>query len=100
MRKLILIFLGFYFLILIQTSFLVHFNFGWRLGFLPILIIITLINFFEPTTKKSVGGYSAFFGGLFLDIFSENFFGFWIFISLVLSFFIKFIFKKHVRLPI
>jgi len=101
MKKLILIFLGFYLLTLIQISFLIHFNFGWQLGSLPILIFVAFINFFESPSKKT-GIYSALFAGFFLDIFSTtplNFFGFWILISIAIASFIKFIFKKHVQVP-
>lgn len=98
MKKIVLIFLGFYLLTLFQISFLIHFNFGWQLGFLPILILVALINFFESHSKKT-GIYSAFFAGFFLDIFSENFFGFWILILLAISIFIKFIFKKYFQIP-
>jgi len=102
MKKLILIFLGFYLLTLIQTSFLIHFNFGWQLGVFLILIFVAFINFFESPSKKT-GIYSALFAGFFLDIFSTtplNFFGFWILIFLGVSLFIKFILRKYVRVPI
>ena len=101
MKRLILIFFGFYFLTLIQTSFLIHFKalFGWQAGFGLILIAVILINLFESPSKNG-GIFSALFGGFFLDIFSENFIGFWILISIAIALFIKFIFKKYVRIPI
>ena len=113
MKKLIILILGFYFLILFQSSFLIHFNIflGW-LGESLILILVILINILAPHHflgkkvqtnewyEKWWGVNAAFFAGFFLDIFSENFFGFWILILLVLSCFIKFVLKKHVQFPI
>jgi len=86
-----------YILVLLRTSFLVHFNIK---GFVFNLILITIIfiNFFEERNKLS-GIYLAFLGGFFLDIFSEKFFGFYILISIAISIFIKLILKKYVRIP-
>jgi rod shape-determining protein MreD len=90
-RKIFFLILFFYLLTLFQTSFFPHF---W-----PVLIIVVLINLFEPQ-KEKLGLFSAFFGGFFLDIFSENFIGFWILILLTLAFFIKLVLRKHVQFPI
>jgi len=100
-KKIIFLVLLFYFLVLIQTSFLVHLN--WQ-GIVPNLVLIALIfiNLFERPEKK-IGIISGFFGGFYLDIFSISsygFFGFYTLISLSLSLFIKFILRKHVRFPI
>ena len=88
-KKITIFILFFYLLVLLQTSFFPH--------FLPnlVLIAIILINFFEEP-KTLLGVFLAFFGGFFLDIFSENFFGFWTLISITISIFIKFVFKKYV----
>jgi len=87
-----------YILVLFQTSFLVYFDVsGYVLNF--ILIVVIFINLFESSQEK-LGISSAFIGGFFLDIFSENFLGFWILILLATAIFIKFIFKKYVRIPI
>jgi len=93
---LLIIFL--YILSLFQTSFLVYFGIsGYVLNF--ILIAVVFINLFE-NTQKNLGILSAFIGGFFLDIFSENFLGFWILVLLAIAIFIKFILKKYVRIPI
>jgi len=99
-KRLLFLFFCFYFLILIQTGFLIHFNIGgWWAGYGPILIAIIFINLFTP--HYSWWGVSAsFFGGFFLDIFSENFIGFHILILLLVSLFIKFILKKYMRIPV
>lgn len=97
-KKIFFLLIGFYILALLESSFFVHFQiFGITMSFIPILVI--LINLFEKT-KNYLGLGSALVGGFFLDIFSENFFGFWILILLVFSVFIKFVLKKHVHLPI
>jgi len=97
MKKIIILFFCFYFFALLQASFFPHFPFGHLLNL--VLIVVVLINLFEARKEKS-GFFSAFFGGFFLDIFSENFIGFWILILLAISIFIKFVLRKHVRLPI
>ena len=97
MKKIFLLILFFYLTVLFQTSFFPHFSFGY---FLNLILVFTIfINFFELKEEKT-GLFSAFFGGLFLDIFSENFIGFWVLILMAISIFIKFIFKKHVQFPI
>ena len=97
MKKIIILFFCFYFFALLQASFFPHFSLGHLLNL--VLIVVVLINLFEARKEKS-GLFSAFFGGFFLDIFSENFIGFWILILLAISIFIEFVLRKHVRLPI
>lgn len=60
----------FYFLILLQNSFLSHFTIK---GVYPnlILIAVLLLNLFEKSEKKYFGQASGFIGGFFLDIFSS-----------------------------
>lgn len=96
MKNILLIILLFGVLILLQTSFLVHFAIR---GVVPnfILAAIILINFFEDPGKK-LGILAAFLGGLFLDAFSQNFFGFYFLISMASSLFLKYLFRKHIRL--
>jgi len=97
MVKIFSLVLFFYLLTLFQTSFFPHFPLGHFLNF--VLIIVVLINLFEAP-KGKLGLFGAFFGGFFLDVFSENFIGFWILILLALAVFIKFILRKHVQIPI
>jgi len=82
----------FYFLVLAQISFFPH-----LFSFNLILLLVILINIFE-SEKRKTGLVSAFFGGFFLDIFSENFIGFWILILMTLSCLIKFGLKKYVQI--
>ena len=95
-KKISILIAIFYLLTLLQTSFLVHFNIK---GIIPnlVLIAIILLNLFEQH-KSYTGLISAFFGGFFLDIFSENFIGFYVLILVGLAISIKFIFKKYVKL--
>lgn len=104
MVKTFSIILFLYLLTLFQTSFFPHFqqflpapHFGG--GVILVIITVILINLFQ-NQKENLGFFSAFFGGFFLDIFSENFIGFWVLILLGTAFFIKYIFKKYVRFPI
>lgn len=96
-KNVLVLILFFYILVILQASFLVHFSL-W--GWVPNLILISviLLNIFNSDVKLGVG--AAVVGGFFLDIFSSNFIGFWILISLATALFIEFILKKHVRIPL
>lgn len=96
-RKIFFLILLLYFLALFQTSFFLHFPLGSFFNF--ILVVVVLINFFEAQ-KENLGLFSAFIGGFFLDIFSENFFGFWTLILIIITLFIKFVLKRYVRIPL
>jgi len=98
-KKFLLLILSLYILALVQTSFLVHFTIeGLVLNL--ILIAVIIINFFKsPNFYTKIGMGAAFFGGFFLDIFSESFIGFHILILLGLVIFIKFILRRYVRIP-
>jgi hypothetical protein len=109
MKKVLVIAILFYFLVLFQTSFLVHFDInGYILNLVLILVVILSILkppiFFKKMGAKRIpenfGIWGAFFGGFFLDIFSSRPIGFQILILLGLSFFIKLILNKYVRTPI
>lgn len=97
LKKLLISIIILYFLTLVQTSFLVHFII-W--GMVPNLILLLVIvwNIFEKTENK-IGLYNGIIGGFFLDIFSNCFIGFNILILLVIVLFIKFIFRRYVRIP-
>ena len=99
-KKISAIVIFFYILVLLQTSFLVHFNIflGQFLGYGLILISVILLSFFVPDGSW-LGIGAAFIAGFFLDIFSENFIGFHILILLGLAIFIKFILKRYVQIP-
>lgn len=91
----------FYLLTLLQISFFPHFDIkGLALNF-P-LIFLAILLFLQSPSKKS-GWIVSFFCGFLLDIYSfrpQPFFGFYILISLVLCFLIKYILQKYVRFPI
>jgi rod shape-determining protein MreD len=80
-------------LILLQTSFFVHF-----LPFNLMILLIILINLFEKQ-EKIIGWAVAFLGGFLLDIFSNNFVGFYVLIFLVAAFFLKLILPNYIRIP-
>ena len=94
MKKFIFFMFLFYSLILLQESFFVHF-----FNYLPNIVLITIffINFFEDK-EEDFGIFISLVGGLFLDLSSESFFGFYILTSLLMAFFIKIVLKKYVQL--
>lgn len=98
MGKYLILILLLYSLTLFQTSFLIHFDIrGYVFNF--VFLSVLLISFLEGQ-KENFGLFSAFFGGFFLDIFSGNFIGYWILVLLGTSLFVRYIFKRYVRLPL
>ncbi len=98
MLKILAIIVFFYILILLQTSFLIHFNIiGGLVNYSLILIPLLAISFLTPR-QQWVDVAGAFSAGFFLDIFSGSFIGLHILILVSLVFFIKFILKKHINL--
>lgn len=96
MKNALLLISAFYVLVLLQTSFLVPLNvFGVVPNFM--IIAVVLINFFEKPEKK-LGIIAGFFGGIFLDIFSGNFLGFYTLTLLAVSFFLKYILRSRIRI--
>ena len=87
-------------LAVIQTSFAPHLALPWEwLSWLNIInLAVVIIALFEKR-RNQVGWIAAFWGGIFLDIYSTRFFGFWILILIVAVAFIKFILKKYVQIP-
>ena len=72
--KLLFIIILFYFLVLLQATFLVHFNiFG--ITFNLVLVLTIIWNIFEES-KNPFGVFLAGINGLFLDIFSSGLIGF------------------------
>jgi len=92
MRKIILIFLLFYLLVLIESSFLGSIGLNLYL----IFIAVFLMNVLEHP-QDSYGVFGAFAGGFFLDVFSKKFIGFYTLILLFLSILLKFFLRKYVR---
>lgn len=88
-KRILLLILLFYVLVLLQTAVL--FNF-------PLVIIaVVLINVFYNKESFSAGIASAFIGGFFLDIFSSGTLGIWTLILVASSCCFQLIFKKYVR---
>jgi len=92
MKKFFLIFLFFYLLALIESSFLGSMG----LNFYLIFITVFLINVLEYP-QDSYGIFGAFSGGFFLDVFSRKFIGFYTLILLFLSILLKFLLRRYVR---
>jgi len=76
MKKIIALIIGFYFLAITQTSFLVHYEFRGAVLNL-VLISIILVSFFESKEKR-YGLIAGLVGGFYLDIFSSFLFGIFI----------------------
>lgn len=86
--RLLIIFLLFGFLGILQTSFLVHFNI---MGATPniVFILFFLVVFFEESQKYIQGIFSAITAGFFLDILSSSYFGGAIVSLLIIAFILK-----------
>ena len=97
-KKIFIFTLLFYFLVLLQTSFLVHFRFFGGIVNL-IFIAVILINIMQKPRDWS-GLLAALSGGLFLDIFSAGFIGFYALILLASAIFVELVFKKYVSASI
>ncbi len=101
LKKIIILILGFYFLTLFQSSFLVHFSIR---GMVPnlVLIAVIIINLFTFKDFWFIFG-STVIGGFYLDVFSLNhfgFFGFYTLILIIISLFINFVLRRYVSFPI
>ncbi len=91
MKKILISVLFFFFLALIQTSFLIHLDIsGVSLNL--ILISVILVNFFEKPRQKT-GLVVAAIGGLYLDLFSNFQIGISLFTLIILALLIKRILK-------
>lgn len=102
--RLLIIFLLFGLLGILQTSFLVHFNIIMRITLNLIFILFFLISFFEESQKYIQGIFSAITAGFFLDTFSLFYFGVSFAPLLVIVFLLKYILylleKKRDKYPI
>lgn len=88
-----------YFLILLQNSFFIHFGL-MRWVSLPVIFIVLLVIFEKNKSFFSFGFFASVFTGFLLDIYSDNFFGFYIIISILFFIFLKIFVKNYVRIPI
>lgn len=98
MKKIIVFSLIIYFLILFQTSFLVHFVFLRYLPNLAVIFVLFLSIREKPDEKTTL--IMSFVGGLLLDAFSSKPFGFYASILLLTSLIVKFLLKKYIRLEV
>ncbi len=97
LKKILISIIVFYFLVLLQTSFLVHFT---VFGAVPNIVLILVIAWNVLEKKRNYFGIAnALIAGFFLDIFSNHFIGFYILILVGSAIFIKLIFKRYVRIP-
>jgi len=98
MKKILILIIGFYFILLLQNSFFPFFS---VIGTIPnfIFILVILINLFERPQAK-LGLLSSAVGGLFLDIYSILPIGIYLVILIFMSFLIKIVFKKYFEFQI
>ncbi len=88
--RLLIIFLLFGLLVILQSSFLVHFRImGANINL--IFILFYLIVFFEESQKYIQGIFSAIIAGFFLDAFSSFYFGISLIYLLIVVFILKYI---------
>lgn len=71
---------------------------GWSEWINFCTLSVAVISLFERRRGK-LGWFASVFTGLFLDLYSRYFFGFWIIVLIVLTSIIKFVIKKYVRAP-
>ena len=87
--KILLLGVILYFAFLIELSNLYAFPF--------LLIFVFLINFLEDPSSKA-GLYTAFFVGLFWDIYSSNYIGLMALTLPIIAYLLKIILFKYVRI--
>lgn len=91
--KIILTGMVFYFLVLIQNSFLnaiVNFNF--------LILFLLILNLIEDP-ESNLGLWAAFFTGFFMDLSSIHFLGFWTLSLAGGALLIKLLFSKVFKFP-
>ncbi len=105
-RKVLTFIILFYVVILLTTSFLVHFKLGNLFSGL-FLVFFTLASFlyfwkqkkYRKKWQRTCYEFSAVFViGFFWDIFSDSFLGFHVLILFVLVVFTRFVFKNYIQL--
>ena len=95
MKKILILIIFFYILTLLQTSFLIHFNF-FKITPNLILITVLLLNLLEEP-RKNTGIFGAVISGFFWDIFSDRLIGFHVLILVGLAILIKVILRNYLR---
>lgn len=92
---------GFVVAVLLQTSLMPHFGAfgrGWFEWINFTTLGVAIIVLFERR-RHNFSWLAAVWGGLWLDIYSAHFFGFWTIVLIALVFAVKFGIKKYVRIP-
>jgi len=88
-------------LAIFQVSFAPHLKifsgkwFEW-INFVDVAVLAIAI--FERR-RGAIGWLAALWGGIFLDMYSDRFFGFWMLALFVLVGAVKLVLKKYVRIP-
>jgi len=102
MKKVFLVVIIFYFLVLFQNNFLAHFAVnGWTIN--AVLCLVIFFNIVESMGWRHFRGTSlaaSMAAGFFLDVFSSGFIGGYFLLFLALFSFFRLIFKKYVRISI
>lgn len=91
--KILILAVIFYFLGIFQLSYLplvAPFNF--------LIVLVLIINLLEDPQEK-LGLYSALMAGIMLDFYSPYYFGGMALSLLVISFILKFLLSRYVRIP-
>jgi hypothetical protein len=88
------------FLVIIQVSFAPYLALPVKwLSWLNLVdLAVAVVVLFEKR-RHNMGWAAAFWGGIFLDLYSTRFFGFWIMVLLAMVAFVKLVLKKYVRIP-
>ena len=102
MKKTAIIYvIAIFFLVLLQTSFFARFGIfdgRWPQTANLVIVLLVVASLFEKQ-KSNLGLSTAVAGGVFLDVYSERFFGFWILVLLAVYFAIRYVVKRYVRIP-
>ncbi len=88
-------------LAIFQMSFVPHlkiFSGEWFRWINFVDVAVLAIALFERR-RGAIGWLAALWGGIFLDIYSDRFFGFWMIVLFAVVGLIKLILKKYVRIP-
>ena len=100
-KRTIIIVVLLYLLTIFQVSFLGHFKFfsaDW-LRFINLTLLFCFVLAIFERRSNDLAWPAAAWGGFFLDLYSDFFFGFWMLVLLALTLIIKLFLKRYVRIP-
>jgi len=92
LSKTLILFLLFYFLTLLQTSFLIHYS--WHNAGIHLVLLIFVLLLFNKKKDIKEGLVLAVLAGFFIDIFSSYFFGLFILLFIILFFLVSYLKKR------